>query len=97
MMSVADCRHRLIAIMLGRLRMSVEDCIIEYENLARKIFERYSNSIINGAVQLKRVKFTGARHDSSILEDAFKEFVGNWVADKDRNAKLLEDGGPCKV
>ncbi|KIO27730.1 hypothetical protein M407DRAFT_72780, partial [Tulasnella calospora MUT 4182] len=29
----------LIAIMLGRLRMSVQECIQVYENLARRIFQ----------------------------------------------------------
>ncbi|KAG9077252.1 hypothetical protein FS749_010876, partial [Ceratobasidium sp. UAMH 11750] len=36
----------LIAIMLGRLRMSVDDCIKQYHRLAKKIFKR------NKAIQL---------------------------------------------
>lgn len=31
---------RLIAIMLGRFRMTVPDCMLEYETLASKVFSR---------------------------------------------------------
>ena len=30
--------YSLIAIMLGRLRMNIDDCITEYENLGEKVF-----------------------------------------------------------
>ena len=36
--TTADFWHRLIGIMLGRLRMNVDDCISEYETLGCEVF-----------------------------------------------------------
>jgi len=46
-------------------------------------------------MQAKRVTATGARYDSSILENAFKEFIARKIGDQD--AKLLNEEGNCKV
>lgn len=83
----------LIAIMLGRLEMTVDECITEYETLSRTIFAKYKfgDKLMQGG----RLEATGARYDSSILENAFKEFVGKKLGTKD--AKLLNEQGSCKV
>ncbi|KAF8238015.1 FabD/lysophospholipase-like protein [Tricholoma matsutake] len=83
----------LIAIMLGHLEMTVDECITEYETLSRTIFAKYKfgDKLMQGG----RLEATGARYDSSILENAFKEFVGKKLGTKD--AKLLNEQGSCKV
>ena len=58
----------LIAIMLGRLKMSVEECIAAYTKLSDDVFRKKSH----------RITFKGdlqGRFDSSALEKAVKEIV----------------------
>ncbi|KAG8741913.1 hypothetical protein FRC10_002278 [Ceratobasidium sp. 414] len=59
----------LIAIMLGRLRMSVDDCIKQYHRLAKKIFKR------NKAVQLSSFASGENRFSPVNLEEAIKNVV----------------------
>jgi hypothetical protein len=56
--------------MLGRLRMSVEDCIAAYIKLTRRIFEKRENRSIMSS--LGRVK---PRFSSSVLSDAIAEVL----------------------
>ena len=79
--------------MLGRLRMSIDDAIQEYERLSRTIFAKafIGDKLLQGA----RVKMTGARYDSSVLEEAFKDFIGRKLGDQ--NALFVEEGDSCKV
>lgn len=65
----ADIEYSLIAIMLGRLEMSVEECIEHYLTLSKTVFKRehYLPVKINGRVQ--------ARFRTSALEDAIKRMV----------------------
>lgn len=66
-------RHRLIATMLGRLEMDVDECIAAYTNLMKRIFEK----------QPKRNPIKGLfgsiepRFDANTLEDAIKEVITN--------------------
>jgi hypothetical protein len=55
----------LIAIMLSRFRMTVEDCILEYENLAGKVFgnARLFHQMFVPTFWLKRPKY-----DANVLE-----------------------------
>jgi patatin-like phospholipase/acyl hydrolase len=60
----------LIAVMLGRLRMSVDECIDAYTQLSDKVFEKRSKRIkINGQLQV--------RFDTEALELAIKTILGN--------------------
>jgi hypothetical protein len=56
--------------MLGRLRMSVEECITAYSRLMKRIFEKRENRSIMGI--LGRVK---PRFSSEALEEAFKDVL----------------------
>ena len=79
----------LIAIMLGRLRMTVDECISAYTSLSDKVFEK----------KRLRVKFKGklqGRFDTAELERAVKQILVNRGYDED---ELLKDSpdAPCKV
>jgi patatin-like phospholipase/acyl hydrolase len=78
----------LIAIMLGRLRMSVNECIEAYTLLSDKIFEKKSHRInINGKLQ--------GRFDASKLESVIKDLVGKCGLRED--ALLKDVNATCKV
>jgi hypothetical protein len=83
--------YRLIAIMLGRLRMSVEECITAYSRLMKRIFEKKENRSIMDV--LGRVK---PRFSSEALAEAIKEvldFSGHNI-----DEKFEETNEPtCKV
>lgn len=76
--------------MLGRLRMSVDECITEYTKLASDVFQKKHilPMTISGKVQ--------ARFDSKRLAEAVQGVVSRQGLDK--NA-LLKDTTPmaCKV
>ena len=64
----ADEKRRLIAIMLGRLRMTVDECIDAYVSLSDRIFQKQRHRVtIKGRVQ--------GRFDSDELERAVREIV----------------------
>ena len=75
----------IIALMLGRLRMSIEECIQTYSKLGEKVFGRQQGF---GHEQL---------FDSARLEEAIQEIVKSKTGDK--NAPLLDplDSECCKV
>ena len=67
---MTDITNRLIAIMLGRLEMDVDQCITAYSELAEAVFgEKLSRFpvAINGNVK--------ARFDSAKLESAIRKVV----------------------
>ncbi|KAG9240400.1 phospholipase, patatin family protein [Calycina marina] len=79
----------LIAIMLGRLRMSIEDCIDAYLLLSDRIFRKKRHRVtVKGNIQ--------GRFDSDELERAIKEVV---VAQGFPENTLLKDtsDNACKV
>jgi len=58
----------LIAIMLGRLEMTVDECIEAYLSLSDEIFQKKAHRLnVRGSIQ--------GRFDSKKLEDAIKEVV----------------------
>ncbi|CAE6409302.1 unnamed protein product [Rhizoctonia solani] len=59
----------LIAIMLGRLRMSVDECILNYHRLAKQIFKR------NPAAQAGSLAFVEHRFSPDNLEEAIRQVV----------------------
>lgn len=79
-----EYRHRLIAIMLGRLEMSVDECIAAYSELAAAVFgERLHRLPANmkGGVQ--------PRFDSATLENAIQKVVKQGGASE---TALFNDG-----
>lgn len=78
----------LIAIMLGRLRMSVDECIEAYTALSDEVFTKTSHRFqINGKIQ--------GRFDAEKLAETIKELLRKRGLDDD---VLLKDiGAPCKV
>jgi predicted acylesterase/phospholipase RssA len=79
----------LIAIILGRLRMTVDDCIDAYISLSDKVFEKKSYRVtVKGKLQ--------GRFDTAELERAVKQILVDRSFDKDA---LLKDSpnAPCKV
>ncbi|KAL1893605.1 hypothetical protein Sste5346_006436 [Sporothrix stenoceras] len=78
----------LIAVMLGRLRMTVDECIEAYTSLSDKVFEKKSHRVkINGKLQ--------GRFDAAKLEDTIKEILRARNLDED---ELLKDvAASCKV
>ncbi|CAK7223200.1 hypothetical protein SBRCBS47491_005129 [Sporothrix bragantina] len=78
----------LIAIMLGRLRMTVDECIEAYTSLSDKVFEKKSHRIkINGKLQ--------GRFDAVELAETIKQILR--VRDHDEDMLLKDDGASCKV
>ncbi|GFF59112.1 acyl transferase/acyl hydrolase/lysophospholipase [Aspergillus udagawae] len=79
----------IIAIMLGRLKMDVDDCIKAYQSLSAQVFSK-KHSLINwgGAIQ--------GRFDTQELENCIKNIVKNQGMPED---VLMRDTGdsPCKV
>lgn len=85
----ADEKHRLIAIMLGRLRMAVDECIDAYVSLSDRIFQKQRHRVtIKGQVQ--------GRFDSDELERAIKEIVVRQGLTEDALLKDAPDA-KCKV
>ena len=78
----------LIAIMLGRLRMTVDECIDAYTALSDRIFEKKSHRVhIKGKLQ--------GRFDSAELERAVRNILINRGLRED--ALLKDPDSPCKV
>ncbi|KAJ5669542.1 acyl transferase/acyl hydrolase/lysophospholipase [Penicillium macrosclerotiorum] len=62
----------LIAVMLGRLRMSIKDCKAAYENLAQRAFtEKNFIGRVKGTVTV------GPQFETQPLEDAIKSIIGD--------------------
>ncbi|RKK23966.1 hypothetical protein BFJ66_g17284 [Fusarium oxysporum f. sp. cepae] len=79
----------LIAIMLGRLRMTVDECIVAYTSLSNMVFKKKRHrSKINGQLQ--------GRFDATALEQAVKKIL---VENGHHEEALLKDSsdGACKV
>jgi hypothetical protein len=81
---------RLIAIMLGRLEMDVDECITAYTSMLKTIFEKKGLPI---KLWLGKVK---GRFDSNVLEECIRKIL------RDRGlheAALLNDGNErgCKT
>jgi hypothetical protein len=75
--------------MLGRLQMTIEECIEAYVSLSEKVFEKKAHRVmVNGKTQL--------RFDAIALERAVKEIL---VKQGLREDALLKDilGAGCKV
>jgi uncharacterized protein (UPF0335 family) len=77
---------RLIALMLGRLRMSVEDAIKAYGQLTKEVFSDVKSPGSDG------------RFKASKLEKAIKEIVRAKSASQDPEEKLEDNqNNACKM
>lgn len=76
--------------MLGRLRMSVEECIEAYIKLSERVFQQKHVSPVTIKGKMK------ARYSSEELQNAVQEVIQERGLDKDA---LLKDTTPqaCKV
>jgi len=80
----------LIAIMLGRLKMSVSDCITEYQRLAKSVFTKSRHRVSLSA------KIRG-RFDHEALERGIKGLLRRLGLDEDELLKE-DNGNPrCKT
>lgn len=82
---------RLIAIMLGRLEMDVDECISAYNKLMQNVFDEKSSWLPVGWTGATRARF-----DSKRLKTAIEEVIslhGASITD------LLNNGSPrgCRV
>lgn len=86
----------IIAIMLGRLRMTIPECIEAYTELSKAIFTpRRSSSIPIGAVEYLN---GNGKFDSETLEKQIKaQIKKSKVAKQDDQILLKDPGSPCKV
>ncbi|KAA6407334.1 MAG: hypothetical protein FRX48_08882 [Lasallia pustulata] len=85
---------RLIAIMLGRLEMDVDECIETYKCLLETIFK--SKSLIPVTIEGK----TKARFDSNILRQSIEDIIRKRIdTGRDPSTELLNNGQvkDCKV
>ncbi|KAE8399556.1 acyl transferase/acyl hydrolase/lysophospholipase [Aspergillus pseudonomiae] len=73
----------LIAIMLGRLKMSVDECIDTYVKLIKTVFEKKSRWPINFSGDIR------SRFDAAKLESAIKDVVTSHGA---KETDLFNDG-----
>ncbi|CAH0002929.1 unnamed protein product [Clonostachys byssicola] len=84
----------LIAIMLGRLRMSVDECIDKYKKLSARVFQikRHKMNLLG-----RGRDFMGAngKYDSEGLADAFKSEAKD--LEGDGNAAILSSLDGCKI
>lgn len=80
---------RLIAIMLRRLKLSIDECIDAYLSLSDRVFQKKSHRVtIRGNIQ--------GRFDSEELERAVKEVVAKQGLHQDALLKDVSDDA-CKV
>ncbi|KAK3167171.1 hypothetical protein OEA41_010297 [Lepraria neglecta] len=92
--AICDTRHitngySLVAIMLGRLQMTIDDCIDAYISLSDRVFQKRRHRVtIKGNVQ--------GRFDSDELERAIKEIVVRQGLEEDALLKHSRDA-KCKV
>lgn len=77
--------------MLGRLKMSIEDCITAYAGLSEKVFKRRN-------VAFKAIKAAAGKpwFDASVLEAEIRELIVERGANPDEMLKENSDPA-CKV
>jgi hypothetical protein len=91
---ISDVKNSLIAVMLGRLKMSAEECKQAYLRLSERIFrpKRTGAGLIHRGKDLWQAK---GRFDSKELEDAIKETIEDCkIASKEW---FKEPDASCKV
>jgi hypothetical protein len=80
----------LIAIMLGRLQMSVDECIVEYKKLSPAIFTHIHHRVnISGHIQ--------GRFDHEALERGIRSLLSSRGLDEDELFGEDLEGSKCKT
>ncbi len=75
--------------MLGLLKMSVDECILKYEDFMKKIFNK-------GTVKkLASFAWGGQFYDATILENLIKDLIREKTGSSE--TLLRDEGNPCKV
>ncbi|KAH6723597.1 acyl transferase/acyl hydrolase/lysophospholipase [Leptodontidium sp. MPI-SDFR-AT-0119] len=80
----------LIAIMLGRLHMSVDECILHYANIMDEIFRR--KRLLPFSVRTGQIS---SRYATDVLEEGIKGIIEK--SGKPREEKMQEANPRCKV
>lgn len=83
--SDVDKLTRLIAIMLGRFRMTVVDCLHEYEQLGKEVFGKPRTLTELNTFVIRRTKYK-AKNLKKVFEDVAA-----------RRNELLPDTENCKI
>ncbi|RDL38651.1 uncharacterized protein BP5553_02991 [Venustampulla echinocandica] len=89
----------LIAIMLGSLEMSVDECIKAYKNMTHRIFQRSLRGYFLSIPYVGQIvcMLTGwSIYDSQVLEDAVKDIIEACGLARNSPLKRLDDHA-CKV
>jgi patatin-like phospholipase/acyl hydrolase len=81
----------LIALMLGRMRLSVDDCIAAYTDLSPKIFTK-----LHHRVKLSNGESQG-RFDHEALEQGIRALLKKYGFEEDALLKESLDAGTCKT
>ncbi|KAF4598942.1 hypothetical protein EYR38_007355 [Pleurotus pulmonarius] len=82
----------LIALMLGRLRMTIPDCITLYEEFARKIFKR--NSTVSTAL---KQGIMGSAYSATTFESELKAIVNKYSMEAGDHMIPKPTDHHCKV
>jgi hypothetical protein len=82
---------RLIAIMLGRLRMSVDDCIDEYKSLSSRVFTKVHHFGVNYRGE------TQGKFDDEALKEGIRSLLERRVMDRDELFKEAPEAYGCKT
>ncbi|KAK3995228.1 acyl transferase/acyl hydrolase/lysophospholipase [Cladorrhinum sp. PSN332] len=82
-----------IAIMLGRLRMSIADCLKQYGDFMKIVFNPKDGKWNKG----KRIWNTGAQWDPNVLERVIKQLVREQTHQDPEQVLLMDEQNPCKV
>ena len=69
--------------------MTIDECMKEYESLARDVFTRDRLGKLVGVVT------TGARYDATTLKNAIQDLLQRRLGDSE--APMMEDDPTCKV
>lgn len=93
---LANEGHSLIAIMLGRLEMDIDECIDKYIELSSKVFRRDRLLPIHLGLRGKSGT-VAARFDSQALEESVKTILQEKGLDRDALLKSSGPGELCKV
>jgi len=86
--------RRLIAIMLGRLHMDIDECIAKYELLTDSIFHP-KRSKVNVFKKGKDLWKLDGSFDSEKLEQEIRNVIKN--AGEDENGRFIEETPQCKM
>jgi len=80
--------------MLSRLRMTVDDCIVEYLSLGGRVFgkPRHFHQLVGPLVWLERTKYDAAR-----LENVVHEVLGRRGERVERNGHFKSEEGLCRT